>query len=853
MKFSWRTAAKIAWRESRPSALKFTFVILAVAAGVGALTGVRGFSRAFHSMLMREARTLLAADLSVRTFLLPTPEQIAQMDSMGNRGITRTWITETVSMAGAGEGKPPVLVSIKAVDLSRYPFYGKLRLEPDVDPRTALTAESVAVSDDFLLRSGKKVGEDISIGGQKYRIAGVVRNEPDRMAGSLNVGPRMLMTRDGLDRAKLMQLGSRAAERFLFKIPAKVKIESVAADLRKLFPESMVADATETHPIISRGLNEATTFLSLVSLISLIVGALGVATAMSAHLQQRLDTIAVMKCLGARSSQVMKIYLIQTVGLGLTGGLLGILLGLAVQGVFPLLIAKYFPQAPGISLDIVPAAQGLVIGLLTTLLFTVPALLRVRKIRPILIFRREMQESKPSWRERIFQNRDSMLAGAALLLGLGAISGSLTTGTWRDAARLGAYFVGALVVSLLALGAIAWCLLRVLKLLLRRAPWHWPVAARHGMANLYRPGNHAQAALVAMGIGVMFTLTVYLIQHGVLAEMNKTAPPGMPNVFLLDVSAKDAPAVLQLLNQQKGIEKAPELMGTVAAKIIRLNGEDIQKLKLKGFARRFQFTRQVSAVAEKPGYAEVLQGAFWRGKPAQPEVCASEDAARTLKLKVGDPIDWKIAGRDVTTRVACITRIDPVHLTGRLEFLFSPGGLDQAPVIFYGSVRVRPNDVGPMQVAVYQKFPTITVVNLADVLAIVQQVVEQISVVVRFISAFAILAGAIILASSIAGTRWRRIREVVTLKTLGATRRRIAGIFSVEFLILGTVAGVMGSILATAFSVIVLRRLLKTDLPLAWWPHLLSIAATALIANAAGWMASFRILGQKPLEILREE
>ncbi len=853
MRFGWRTAAKIAWREARPSALKFTFVILAVAAGVGALTGVRGFSRAFHNMLMREARTLLAADLSVRTFALPTPEQIARMDALAQRGVVRTWITETISMAGAGEGKPPILVSIKAVDLTRYPFFGKLRLEPDFDPRTALTAETVAVSDDFLLRSGKNVGDEIGVGGEKYRIAGVVRNEPDRMAGSLNIGPRMLMTRAALDRAKLMQLGSRAAERFLFKIPAGIKIEAIRADLKTAFPESMIADATETHPIISKGLEEATTFLSLVSLISLIVGALGVATAMSAHLQQRLDTIAVMKCLGARSSQVMRIYLIQTVGLGLAGGLLGILLGLAVQGVFPILIAKYFPQSPGISLDIVPAAQGLAIGLLTTLLFTVPTLLRVRRIRPVLIFRREMQESKPPWRVRIFQSRDSLLAGAALILGLAAIAGSLTSGTWRDAARLGAYFTGALLVSLLALGAIAWCLLRGLKLLLRRAPWRWPVAARHGMANLYRPGNHAQAALVAMGIGVMFTLTVYLIQHGVLAEMNTTAPPEMPNVFLLDVSAKDAPAVLQLLNRQKGIEKAPELMGTVGAKIVRINGQGLEKRDLKGFGRRFRSTRQVTAVAEKPAYAEVLQGAFWRQKPNQPEICASEDASKTLLLKVGDRIDWKIAGRDVSTSVACISRIDPVHLAGRLEFLFSPGALEQAPVIFYGSVRVKPDAVGLLQVALYRKFPTITVVNLADVLAIVQQVVEQISVVIRFISAFAILAGAIILASSIAGTRWRRIREVVTLKTLGATRRRIAAIFSVEFLILGTVAGVMGSILATAFSVLVLKRLLKTELPLAWWPHLLSIAATALIANVAGWMASFRILGQKPLQILRDE
>ncbi len=199
--------------------------------------------------------------------------------------------------------------------------------------------------------------------------------------------------------------------------------------------------------------------------------------------------------------------------------------------------------------------------------------------------------------------------------------------------------MGALVVSLLALGGIAWLLLRGLKLLLRRAPWHWPVAMRRGMANLYRPGNHAQAALVAMGIGVMFTLTIYLIQNGVLSEMNKTTPPGMPNVFLLDVAAKDAPGVLDLVKRQKGIEKAPEMMGTVGAKVVRVNGTEVDKLDLKGFERRFRYTRQVSAVTEKPPYAEVVQGRYWDRNVREPQVCASEEAAKTLKLKPGDRID----------------------------------------------------------------------------------------------------------------------------------------------------------------------------------------------------------------------
>ncbi len=704
----------------------------------------------------------------------------------------------------------------------------------------------------MLLRLGAKTGDSIRLGGQPFRIAAVVEEEPDRMAGSLNVGPRILITRAGLDRTSLMQVGSRAAERFLFRIPPQTPIEQVRAELKKAFPESLIADAREAHPLISQGLTQATTFLSLVSLISLIVGALGVATAMNAHLQQRMDTIAIMKCVGARSGQVMRIFVLQTLALGLLGGLIGLLIGAGVQLAFPFLIARYFPVHLGVSLDPVPALQALVIGVLATLLFTVPPLLGIRRIKPGVIFRREMAESRPGWRERLGRSAPSILSGGAILLGIGGMAGALTSGTWRDALRLGEYFTIALVVSLLLLSGVAWVMLRLLRIAGRRAAV-LPAVVRHGIANLYRPGNHAGAIVVALGLGVMFTLTVYLIQRGLIGDLFRAAPPGMPNVFLLDIAAKDQDAVMALLRSQPGAERPPEMMGTSPAKLVSINGTGIEDLKLQGFARRFRGTRQVSAFGDQPPYAAIESGAWWKGSPAQPQVCASDDAARTLKIGPGTVLSFQMSGRTVNARVACVTRIDSIHLAGRLEFIFSPGTLDNLPVVYYGSIRMKPAEVGRLQVAMYDRFPTVTVVNVADVLKIVQEVVDQISIVIRFISGFAILAGLIILASSVAGTRFRRVREVVILKTLGASRLKIAGVFSMEFLILGLVAGLMGSLLAMGFSGIVLKRLLKADFQIALAPNLLSIAGTALIAIAAGWLASWRILGQKPLEVLREE
>lgn len=851
MNFSWTTAGKIAWRESRSSSFKFLFVILAVAVGVGSLTGVRGFSRAFHEMLLTQARTLMAADLSLRLFELPTPQQTAAMDALAAAGVDRTWITETVTMASAGESQPPMLVSVKAVDPAKYPFYGHIGLSPDVPLDKALTADSVAVSDDILLRLHLHVGDTLRLGGQPFRIAGEVTYEPDRMLGSLNVGPRVMITRAGLDRTGLMMPGSRAAERFLFRIsPQSPDIEQTRLRLKAAFPDSLIADFRESHPIVTQALNRATTFLSLVSLITLIIGAIGVGTAMRAHIQQRMDSIAIMKCIGARSSHVMRIYLLQTIALGLAGGLLGVSFGLVVQRVFPTYLARYFQLEPTVHWDFVTAAQGIVIAVLASLLFTLPPLIGIRRIRPSLILRREMEETKPHWTTRLAEARASIAAGAIILLGFGGIAMSFATGTPRDIWKTGVYFAGALVVSFSALSVVAWLMLRGLKIASRGK---LPATVRHGIANLYRPGAHAQSVLVALGVGVMFTVTVYLVQHGMIAEMNRTSPPGMPNVFLIDISPKDRDSVADLVKQQRGIEGNPEMIGTVAAKMLTIDGQPVDQMDLKGFARRYRSPRSVTSAGAMPDYVDLVKGDWWDANSTAPQVCVDDEAASILHIEPGSQIHWLISGREVPTRVACIESIDSIHLSSRVEFIFNSSALAGFPVIYYSSLRAEPAAVPALQEALYKRFPTVTVVNVADVLQIIQGVVDRISQVVRFISLFAILAGAVILSSSVAGTRFRRMREVVILKTLGATRWRVSRIFSVEFLLLGAVAGLMGGLLASEFSYLLLKRFLDAQTSIPVIPVLLSVVATAFIANLAGWMASFRILGQKPLEILREQ
>ena len=852
-----RTAARIAARDLRASPGKFIFLVFAVAVGVGALTGVRSFGRAFRTMLLEEARTLMAADLMARTFEPPGEPQMQTLSDLERQGVRVTRVTETVSMLSAGDGVTPVLVSLKSVDPAAYPFYGELVLNPPQPASTALAPDTIAVSDDLLLRLGLQCGDTVRLGTEAYRIAAVVEKEPDRMTGSLNVGPRILMSREALDRTGLIKPGSRAAQRFLFRLPDRGLTVAAARDtLKAAFPTALISDFRETHPLITRGLRRSERFLSLVSLIALIVGALGVAATMHSHLQQRMDTIAILKCIGARSGQVMRIFLAQAIGLTLAGSLLGILLGAIVQAAFPWLIARYFQISPRFLWDWRAALEGTGVALLTSLLFTAPALLGVRRVRPAVIFRRDMAEPAASWRKRLMRSPERWVAAGAILLGLAAIAAWLAGGTLAEAAKVGGYFAGGLATALLALAAVSWLLLGGLRLMLRQPGRGFPPALRQGIANIYRPGNQAQSVLVSLGIGVMFTLTVYLVQHGMLAQMTASAPPDMPNVFLINVTGREQAGVAELLRQHKGVEGRPELIPVTPARLETIDGMALDPARLTGRLRRYSGPRPVTMSAGPRQQTEAVAGQWWdaaKGKPEAGQVCVLEAAANDLNLKPRMRLEWTAGGRRIAAVVACIYRTEEVRMSGNMDFVLSPGTLDELPLQYFALVRVRPDTVATLQKASFERFPSVTVINGADVLEIIQQVVDQIALVVRFVSLFAIVAGVVILASSVAGTRFRRVKEVAILKTLGATRRKVIAIFSVEFVVLGAVAGFLGSLLASAFANLLLVRLLEAKFRFDPLPNVAAIALSALVASAAGWLASWRILGQKPLEVLRGE
>ena len=853
---TWRRAAAIAWRDLKSAPGKFSFVVLSVAIGVAALVGVRGFAEAFRSTLGVEARSLMAGDLSARIYRLPTAAELKNIAALEQKvpGMQSSWVSETVSMASIPSDPVPLLVALKAVDPAQYPYYGSVELEPAMPLTQALGGNNVAVAEEFLIRLSAHVGGDLRLGGKTFHIAAMIKQEPDRLSAAAGIGPRVLISRQELDETGLIAPGSRATQRLIIKLPEQmpkgVTPESLRKDFEQAIPDAQVMDYREGNPALTEGLDHATALLSLICLVAMVLGAIGVAMAMHAHLEQRMDVLAILKAVGAGSSDLLRIFLLQTLGLGLAGGLLGVAAGLVVMESLPVVFGNLLPVHTVLAFPWRSIGAGLGTGLLTTLLFCLPPLLDVRAVRPVLVLRRLVETGPDTFAgffARMWARRLQLSLAVVVVAGLGGIAWALS-----DSRVVGTWFAAGLAAILLVLLALAAGTLRFLRFLLNRVRLHLPSFLRHGLANLYRPGNQSAAVLASLGTGVMLILSVYLMQSAILRDIKQTASPEVPNMFLIDITNEEAEPLRTLFNHLPGVMEPLDLMPSVRGRITVLNGKTLDELKDQHIPRRMLEEGNLSWADQPPAGDKIVQGKWWSDPNAQ-QIAVGEGFAQRLHLGIGSSIELEteVTGHHALT-VAAIFRADEQHLGARSPFVLPSGVLKGELATWYGGAHVNPAQVANIERSLFVSYPTVTVINLADVIGRIESVINQITFVIHFLAGFSIFAGLTILASSIASTRFRRMREAVVLKTLGATRMRIVRTFSVEFSVLGLLAGLVGVIFANLLTRILLHRL-QTAFQVQWTATAMALVGTAILATATGWIASYRILGLRPLEVLREE
>jgi len=885
----------MAWRETRGSWRHFLYFFVCIAVGVGALVGVSLFSAHVDRTVTREARGLLGGDLEIRSAHPLSEEGRSVLHSLDERGIVTTHVSELVAMAARlqevdRKGVPAQatqIIELKAVDAS-YPFYGTLRLEPVRSVGAMLHPDSetckgqpclgAIVQESLLLRMGLSVGDPLKIGQAMFVITGIVRTEPDRMANAFSLGPRVIISQEGLQAAELIKPGSRVRERQLLKIPAMMALEPLREELRgRLAADHVrVTGYQEAQPQLKQFLEQLSRYLGLIGLTALFIGGLGVAMSIHAFLQEKLKVIAILKTLGADSGTIIRTYVVQALGLGLLGSLAGILLGIMLQRVLPPLLAGVFVSdlldQVGVSTDLsqdslLPLLKGGALGLLTTLLFTLWPLLRIRDVKPAAIFRREVESfpsgadssRSPWWIRCGFTDGRAILVAIAIVMGLGGLS-IWQAGSWK----VGGLFLGGLAAAVFLLFVSARMLLTGMRVMPKPAS----LSLRYAMGNILRPGGHTSGMLVAIGASVTIIVTVALVEQALLHQIGNTRPVDAPTFFFIDVQP-DQTEQFATLVRQKTSGSSPELtplvrsrLHAVNGEVVRLEGEreqeDDSQEESKDLRRqRWYLSREyvLTFLDQLPKGNDIVQGAWWKPRQVftEAEVSVEEEAAKSLGLEIGSTLEFDIQGATIAAKVSSIRKVDWGNFSTNFYMILSPGSLDGAPLTYVATIRV-PSDIEvPLQQAVVASFPNVSAIHIGDVLDNFARVLDRLALAIRAVALFCVVTGGLVMAAALAATRYRRLYESVILKALGATRGLIARTFAAEYALLGMVGGVIAICLSSALSWLVLVYVFE----LTWGLHptvlLTGLAFTIVLTLCVGFLSTFNILGQRPLAILRHE
>lgn len=882
----------LAWRDLRSSWRHFVYFLACIALGVGAVVGVSLFSTNVERAVLKEARGLLGGDLEIRLSRPLGEPGSAVLTELAGRGIVATRVNELVAMvarvdrAQGGTGDTQ-LVELKAIE-PRYPLYGAVRVEPDrpliqllhpADESCGETCHGAVVQEALLIRLGLVVGDMIKIGQATFRITGVIHTEPDRMANMFSLGPRVLISQEGLGAAQLIKPGSRLRERHLLRLPPSVALTPLTHELRgRLVAESArVSSYRDAQPQLKQFLDQLARYLGLVGLTALFVGGIGVALSVHAFVREKLPSIAILKTVGADTATILYSYLGQAMGLGLLGSMAGIGIGVALQTVLPravstLLATDVLQQVEFTSVlslaAVAPIGKGLGLGILTTLLFSLWPLLTIRDIKPAAIFRREVEGAVPPLeRERSLRRRlvrgvtaDPLRAVTAASIGIGLAGLSV----WQAGSlSIGGLFISGLLVAIVILAGGAEVLLRGLRAL----PVPRELSLRQALGNIQRPGGQTLGVMVSIGVGVMVILAIALLQHALVRQVGENRPSDSPTFFFIDIQPDQAQAFGELVHRRTG-DVAPELTPLVRSRIHAINGrlvtderdpqQDEPTAQSKEEKRKSWYvTREyvLTFLDQLPKDNTIVKGAWWQ--PGQvfskAQVSVEEEAAKSLDLDIGSRLDLNIQGTILQAEVSSIRKVEWGNFSTNFYMIFSPGSLDAAPMTYVATVRVAPQDEVAFQSAVVAAFPNVTAINIGEVLSSFARVLDRLSLAIRGVALFCLMAGALVMAAALAATRYRRLYEAVILKALGATRGLIARSFAAEYALLGSVAGMIGVALASLFSWAILRYIL--ELPWALELPLLGIGlgCTVLLTLLVGFLSTYRILGQPPLSVLRHE
>ena len=841
-----RFVLNMAAREMRASWHRLLFFFVCIAIGVGAIVTLRSVIQSVRATFDGEARALLTADAVINSNQAIKPELIAKIDArLKNAGAESVNAIELATMtrpSDRSDGRAR-MVELRAVEAG-FPFYGEMKLEGDVAyDHSLLRNFGVLVRPELLAQLDVKVGDRLTIGSQRFTIRGVITSEPGRRLGTFTIGPRVFVDAADLEKTGLIGFGSRIARQRLLKVPPAA-LDQLVTDLREDFKNEFVRVRSykAAEDALGEDFERSENYLSLVGLVIVILGGIGVSSVTRVFVQQKMKSIAVLKCVGARSSQLLAIYVAQVVLLGLAGSLLGVAIAAVTMQIIPSLLSGV---APGVEIDYgltVPAVlQGLGIGLLVSLLFSLVPLLEVRHVKPSLLLRNEQRPRRPDLLQ--------------IAVTAGVVAGLVGLTVWQAGSlRIGAVVAGGFAATAVVLHLAGTLLIRAIRPLSKARSF----ALRHAVLQLSRPGSQMRIVLLSVGLGSFFIIGVRSLQENLVTQFAVNINPTSPDMFLLDIQRDQVdPVKAAITTHQPGAE--PRLLPVLRARVVGVSGRDVNLEDYEDVRGRGSLGREYTITyrSHLEANERIVAGQMWDHTPSEDaEVSIEQFINEQFKINIGDTVRFDILGRVVSAKVTSVRVVEwSDSRAGGFMFVFRPGVVEKAPHSFVGFLR------GPQDPAVRSRLqadlvnaaPNVSVIDGREIIDIIKSVVDNVTLAVTVVGTLVVLSGLLILVGAVAMTKFRRVYEAAIFKTLGATRRLIATVLLLEYGLLGLLAGAIGAGGAIGLTWAVSRYAL--DIP--FTPLLglsgFGVMATAVIVALIGVASSWEVLQKKPLATLRAE
>jgi putative ABC transport system permease protein len=836
----------MARREGRGSRRRLALYMGSITLGVAALVAINSFRKNVTGAISGQARELLGADLELSSRAAFDSTVSGVLDSVAASGVPLAHVTSFASMALDMRSGATRLVEVRAVEPG-FPFYGTIETDPLGEWPRLQDGRQALVDPALLVQLNANIGDTLAVGEARFVIVGSVVKSPGEIALRTAIGPRVYIPAAYLAETQLLRRGSMARFLAYLKLSPAAAVERFLNHHHQVFRAHHVGYDTvaEREAELTNSLDILARYLGLVGLMALLLGGVGVASAVNVFAKEKLPIAAVLRCLGATQRTVFAIYLLQAGVMGFVGAAVGVTLGVLVQWQLPKVLADFLPIAVTAGVDWTSVGAGLGIGVWVAVVFALLPLLSIRNVSPLAALRQDF-EPATAGRERGRFAVYAALAGSVIALSL-----------WQaPRARAGLWFaVGAAATTILL-----WASASLLTRLTRR---FFPRSARYvirqGVANLFRPHNQTTAVTLAVGFGIFLIATLYVVQRNLLDQLRLDSSGDRANLVMFDIQKDQINGVRAVL-QEHGITNVQQVP-IVTARIGTINGRTVKRiLSDSGGYRRARWAlqreyrntyRDTLTSSEK-----LVAGAWWSvGAPvARPAaISVEQDLAQELGVGLGDHITWDVQGVSIETQITSLRHVTWARFEPNFFVVFQPGALDGAPQSFVVLTRVADEMArAKLQRDLVLAYPNIAALDLTLVQRTLDQVLGSVTMAIKFMALFSIASGMLVLAGAIATSRFQRLKESVLLKTLGASRRQVAQITVTEYVALGALAGLTGVLLAALAGWALMRFFFDVPFRLPGLPLSALALGAAAITTIVGLANSWQIFARTPLAVLRE-